>query len=143
MSDNGKDPQGGASCDGDPQSAESGRGGKANVLLYACSGGANVGEVADRAARQLTDEGEGIMFCLAGLGAEIPSMVQTAKDAAVNVVIDGCSVACAKKLFDRLGIPNTVQIEVTDLGIEKVKGVRATDEQAARTMAAARSMIRG
>jgi uncharacterized metal-binding protein len=39
-----------------------------NVLLYACSGGANVAEVADRAARQLMSEGLGTMFCLAGLG---------------------------------------------------------------------------
>ncbi|GAH74214.1 unnamed protein product, partial [marine sediment metagenome] len=50
------------------------------VLIYACSGGANVAEVADRAARELSSAGKGAMFCLAGLGADIQGMVQTAKD---------------------------------------------------------------
>jgi len=42
---------------------------KRTVLLYACSGGANVAEIADRAARELMFAGCGTMFCLAGLGA--------------------------------------------------------------------------
>ena len=101
------------------------------VLFYACSGGANVAEVADRAARQLMFDGQGTMFCLAGLGAGIDGMVQTAKDADLNVVIDGCPMDCAKKIFDNVGVTNYVQVKVADLGIEKAKGVRATDEQVA------------
>jgi uncharacterized metal-binding protein len=99
------------------------------VFYYACSGGANVAEVADQAARKLGEGDEGAMFCLAGLGADIQGMVQTARDADLNVVIDGCPVDCAKKTFDRLGLTNYVQIRVTDLDIEKAKGVRATGEQ--------------
>jgi uncharacterized metal-binding protein len=114
---------------------------KKTVLLYACSGGANVAEVADRAARALMAEGVGSMFCLAGLGADIPAMVQTARQADLNLVIDGCPMDCARKIFDRLGLSNYVQTRVTDLGIEKVKGIRATDEQVARTVAAARDAI--
>ena len=111
------------------------------VLLYACSGGANVAEVADRAARALAAEGCGGMFCLAGLGADIQGMVQTARDADLNLVIDGCDVDCAKKTFDRHGLTNYRQIKVTDLGIEKVKGVRATDEQVAAIVAKARKAL--
>jgi len=99
------------------------------VLLYACSGGANVAEAADRAARELMDDGCGTMFCLAGLGAGIDGMIQTARDADLNVVIDGCGMDCARKVFDACGLTNYVQVKVTDLGIEKTKGVRATDEQ--------------
>lgn len=102
---------------------------KQTVLLFACSGGANVAEVGDRAARELMFAGKGQMFCLAGIGAGIPDMVQKAKDADLNLVIDGCSVDCAKKIFDQHGITNYVQIKVTDLGIEKAKGVRCTDQQ--------------
>jgi len=116
------------------------RGGK-NVLFYACSGGANVAEVADRAARELMFEGLGAMFCLAGLGAEIQGMVQTAKDADLNVVIDGCPMDCAKKIFDTVGVNNYVQLKVTDLGIEKVKGVRASDEQVAAVVAQAKDVL--
>jgi len=48
---------------------------------------------------------------------------------------------CAKKIFDRAGLTNYVQIKVTDLGIEKTKGVRATDEQVARLVAKAREVL--
>ena len=111
------------------------------ILFYACSGGANVAEVADRAARQLMYDGLGSMFCLAGLGANIEGMIETAKDADLNVVLEGCPMDCARKIFDKLGLTNYVQFKVTDLGIEKVKGVRATDEQVAAVVAKAEEVL--
>ena len=111
------------------------------VLLYACSGGANVAEISDRAARELMFAGEGTMFCLAGLGADIQGMVQTAKDADLNLVIDGCSMGCAKKSFDRHGLTNYKQIKVTDLGIEKLKGVRCTAQQVDTVIAKAKETL--
>ena len=114
---------------------------KRTVLLYACSGGANVAEISDRAARELMFTGQGTMFCLAGLGADIQAMVLIARDADLNLVIDGCPMDCAKKIFDRHGLTNYVQIKVTDLGIEKVKGVRCTDEQVALVVAEAGKVI--
>ena len=111
------------------------------VLLYACSGGANVAEISDRAAREMMFSGCGTMFCLAGLGADIQGMIQTARDADVNLVIDGCDVDCAKKVFDRHGLTNYRQIKVTDLGIEKVKGVRCTDEQVRKVVAKAKEVL--
>ena len=116
-------------------------GGKKTVLLYACSGGANVAEISDRAARQLMKEGRGSMFCLAGLGAGIQSMVQTAKDADLNVVLEGCPLDCAKKIFDNLGLKNYVQIRATDLGIEKKKGVPVKDEELAKVVAKAKEAL--
>jgi len=118
-----------------------GNGKKRTVLLYACSGGANVAEIADRAARELMFAGDGAMFCLAGLGADIQGMVQTARDADVNLVIDGCPMDCGKKVFDRHGIANHTQVKVTDLGIEKVKGVRAKNDQVAAVVAKARQVL--
>ena len=115
-------------------------GGK-RVLFYACSGGANVAEAADRAARELMFQGVGSMFCLAGLGAGIQGMIQTAKDADLNVVLDGCPMECAKKIFDKAGVTHYVQVKVTDLGIEKVKGVRATREQVAKVVAEAKRVV--
>jgi len=128
---------------GKPKDSCCGGGGKTKtILLYACSGGANVAEIADRAARELMSRGVGGMFCLAGLGADIPGMVQAARDADLNLIIDGCPVDCAKKIFDRHGLTNYVQIKVTDLGIEKAKGVRATVEQVDRVVAEARDALR-
>ena len=114
---------------------------KRTVLFYACSGGANVGEVADKAARDLTFAGDGGMFCLAGLGAGIQGMVQTARDADLNVVIDGCDVNCGKTVFDNCGVQDYVQVKVTDLGIEKAKGVRCTQEQVAAVVARVREIL--
>ena len=111
------------------------------VLFFACSGGANVAEVADKSARELMAAGCGTMFCLAGLGAGIDGMVQTARDADLNVVIDGCPMGCAKKIFDAIGLDNYVQIKVTDLGFEKTKGVRASDEQVAATVATVKKAL--
>jgi uncharacterized metal-binding protein len=115
-------------------------GGK-KVLLYTCSGGANVGEIADRAARRLMAEGQGAMFCLAGLGAGIPGMIETARAADVNLVIDGCPVACAKKVFDKAGLNNYTSIAVADLGIEKAKGVPVTADQVTAVVAKARELL--
>jgi uncharacterized metal-binding protein len=112
-----------------------------NVLLYACSGGANVAEMADRAARQLMREGRGTMFCLAGLGADLPNMVQQAKDADLNLVIDGCGVDCARKIFERHGLQNVQYIRVTDLGIEKKKGVPVTDAEMDKVLAKCREVL--
>jgi len=114
---------------------------KKNVLLYACSGGAKVAEIADRAGRELTSAGCGTMFCLAGLGAEIEEMVQKAREADLNLVIDGCPMDCAKKIFDKVGVTNYRQLKVTDLGIEKQKGVQCTEEQIALVIGKAREVI--
>jgi len=111
------------------------------VLLHACSGGANVGEISDRATRELMQAGCGTMFCLAGLGGDIQGMVQTARDADVNLVIDGCPMDCAKKAFGRHGLTNYRQIKVTDLDIEKEKGARGSSEQVEVTVAKARDVL--
>jgi uncharacterized metal-binding protein len=116
-------------------------GDKKTVLLYACSGGANVAEIADRVARELMFSGCGTMFCLAGLGAGIGGMIQTAKDADVNLVIDGCPMDCAKKVFERAGVTNFAYVKVTDLGIEKAKGIRCTPEQVDKVVAKCREVL--
>ena len=114
---------------------------KKTVLFYACSGGANVAEIADKAARELMFAGQGTMFCLAGLGAGIQGMIQTARDADVNLVVDGCPMDCAKKVFEKAGVTNFAYVKVTDLGIEKVKGIRCTDEQVAKVVAKAKEIL--
>ena len=114
---------------------------KKTVLIYACSGGANVAEISDKAARELMFGGCGTMFCLAGLGGDVQGMVQTARDADVNLLIDGCPMECAKKTFDRHGLTNYRHIKVTDLGIEKVKGVRCTEGQVNVVVAKAKETL--
>ena len=116
-------------------------GDKRMVLIYACSGGANVAEASDKAAREMMFAGCGSMVCLAGVGGGIQGMIQSAKDADVNLLIDGCPMECAKKVFERVGIDNYRHMRVTDLGIEKAKGVRCTDEQVHKVVTKAREVL--
>ena len=87
-------------------------------LIYACSGASDVGEIADRVARRLCEEGTADMSCLAGIGAGLSGYVQSAKGADENITIDGCSVACAKKTLEKIGVTPTAYI-LTDLGLVK------------------------
>ena len=54
--------------------------GGSNVMILACSGGSNVGQLSNEAAVELTREGFGKMFCLAGIGGHLSGFVQSAKD---------------------------------------------------------------
>ncbi len=91
------------------------------VMILACSGGSNVGQLSNQAAVELTREGLGKMFCLAGIGGGLSGFVQSAKDVPAMVIIDGCEVACGKKTLEREGVPVDKYVVVTDLGIIKNK----------------------
>ncbi len=90
------------------------------TLIYACSGAANTGYLADRVARSLAQEGAGKMTCLAAMGAGFSGFLESAKSAGKNLVIDGCPVSCGKRVFENLGIPFDQHI-MTDHGVEKGK----------------------
>jgi len=90
-------------------------------LIFPCSGAADVGEISDRAARRMTVEGKGKMFCLAGIGGNVSGIVASAKGADQVLVIDGCPMDCGKKTLEERGIPGFSHFRVTDLGMEKAK----------------------
>ena len=89
-------------------------------LLYACSGAANTGYLADRVARSMASNGSGKMTCLAAVGAELSGFVESARGAERNIVIDGCPVACGAAVFSRLGLAFEHAV-MTDHGVEKGK----------------------
>jgi len=90
-------------------------------LIYSCSGAADTGEIADQISRKLTKEGYGKMTCLASVGAHISGFVESAKGADENIVIDGCSVACAKKILEHIGVAPAKSYVLTEMGVEKGK----------------------
>jgi uncharacterized metal-binding protein len=97
-------------------------------LIFPCSGAADVGEISDRAARNLSSQGHGKMFCLAGIGGNISGMIASTKGADRVLVIDGCELDCAKKTMVERGIDGYLHFRVTDLGMEKSKSP-ATQER--------------
>ena len=87
-----------------------------NVMILSCSGGSNVGQLSNRAAVELTQEGFGKMFCLAGVGGHLSGFVQSAKDVPAMVAIDGCEVGCAKAVMEHAQVPLKNYIVITELG---------------------------
>ena len=99
-----------------------------NIMILACSGGSNVGQLSNQAAVELTREGMGKMFCLAGIGGQLSGFVQSAKDVPQMVAIDGCPVGCAKAILEQAKVPVKNYIVVTELGIEKNKDFNLKSE---------------
>ena len=95
--------------------------GDAPTLIFPCSGAADVGEISDRAARKLTRDGAGKMFCLAGLGGHVESFIANTNAAGKILAIDGCPVDCAKKTLEHADFRNFLHFRVTDLGCVKGK----------------------
>jgi uncharacterized metal-binding protein len=89
------------------------------ITILSCSGGSNVGQIANQAAVSLDTMGVGKIYCLAGIAAHISGMVESARSAKRLVAIDGCQVACAKKTIEHAGLKATDWICLTDEGITK------------------------
>lgn len=97
-------------------------------LIFPCSGAADVGEISDRAARRMTGRGTGKMFCLAGIGGNVSGIIDSAAGADQVLVIDGCSLDCAKKTLEEKHIAGFTHFRVTDMDMEKGKSP-ATEER--------------
>lgn len=89
------------------------------ILVFPCSGGSNVGQIANQAGVKLTQDGMGRFFCLAGIGGHVSGMIESTKAGKVIVAIDGCPVACAKKTLEHAGFNIDEYAQVMELGIEK------------------------
>jgi len=92
-------------------------------IIYSCSGiGSNVGQLANAAACRLASEGYGGGSCLAGVGGGIEKLTSVGKSADERIVIDGCPVACAKKIMDDKSLTIDHYVMITELGIVKTPG---------------------
>jgi uncharacterized metal-binding protein len=107
-----------------------------NIMLLSCSGGSNVGQLSNRAAVELTQEGFGKMFCLAGIGGHISGLVQSAKDAQQIIVIDGCDIGCSKAILKNADVPFKNYVVLTELGIGKNKDFNLKQDDVDRVKAA-------
>jgi uncharacterized metal-binding protein len=90
-------------------------------LIFACSGAADVGAIADQAARKLNKDGAGKMFCMAGIGGRVSGIMATTESAARILAIDGCSLNCVKNSLELAGFKKYEHLQLADLGMEKGK----------------------
>jgi uncharacterized metal-binding protein len=93
-----------------------------------------VGEVADRTARELTKNGVGKMFCLAGVGGRVAGIIKKTGEASDILAIDGCDLDCTKNCLDQAGFAGFKHLRITDLGMEKGR-TPVTEENVVKVVA--------
>ena len=98
-----------------------------DTLIFACSGAADVGAVADQAARELTRQDVGKMFCLAGIGGSVEPILKKTSEAKNILAIDGCGMNCVKHCLEKAGYTNCMHLQLGEIGMEKGKSP-ATEE---------------
>lgn len=88
-------------------------------LIFACSGAADVGAIADQAARKMNRDGVGKMFCTIGIGGRISGIMKTTESADAILAIDGCPLNCVQHTLELAGFRDFKHLQVADLGLEK------------------------
>ena len=88
-------------------------------IIFPCAGQANVGQLTNLAALQLTEEGYGSIACVALLGIGAENLVANALNSDEVVILDGCPMLCAKKIAGAQGIVAGQHLVMTELGITK------------------------
>jgi len=118
----------GCSCGGDVK------------LIFACSGAADVGQVADLAARRLGRSGAGKMFCITGVGGRVPGIIKSAQAAQKILAIDGCPLNCTRLALQQAGITDFQHLQLADMGLEKGKTPPSEDAVARVTAEGAKRL---
>ena len=114
----------------------------ASKLIFACSGSADVGKIADLAARKLGEEAVGKMFCLAGVGGRVKGIMETTKAAKAILAIDGCPLHCARNTLQQAGFNKFEHLCLSDVGMEKGK-TPATEKAVAKVAGLAKGRLVG
>lgn len=93
--------------------------GTAPKLIFPCSGGSDAGALTDQAARKMTKDGTGKMYCLAGIGGRVSGIMATTEGAAKILAIDGCPSNCARKTLELAGFKQIEHLTLSDIGLQK------------------------
>ena len=114
--------------------------GQAPKLIFTCSGAADVGQIADLAAREMSAQRAGKMFCLAGVGGRVSGIMATTEAASAILAIDGCPLDCARNTLQQAGFTEFEHLELSELGLEKGKSP-ASDEKVAQVVDRGKALL--
>jgi uncharacterized metal-binding protein len=113
---------------------------KKPVIVYACSGCSDAGEIADRVARRLSLDGAAEMSCLAGIGGRVKPLVNKAASAERILAIDGCPLNCTRHTLELAGFENFEHLELHKLGMRK-NSCPVTEERITTGVEAAKKIL--
>jgi uncharacterized metal-binding protein len=88
-------------------------------FVFPCSGASDVGGLSDQAARQMSKDGTGKMYCLAGIGGRVDAIMANTRAAAKVLAIDGCSQECARKTLELAGFTGFEHLKLEAMGFLK------------------------
>ena len=123
------------------QSYQGGGAHAAPRFVFPCSGASDVGGLSDQAARQMTKDGTGKMYCLAGIGGRVEPIMANVRAAVKVLVIDGCSQECARKTMELAGFSGFQHLKLEELGCRKgetpvtLERIRAVADRGAALLA--------
>ena len=92
---------------------------RALPLVYSCSGCSSAAQLANHVAVRLDRDRIAEMSCIAGVGGDVRSLVQTAREDRPIIAIDGCALQCVKNCLKRHGVVPTHHYTLSDLGVRK------------------------
>lgn len=111
-----------------------------SIVIYACSGCSDAGELADRTARVLSQSSHAEMSCLAGIGGRVKPLMSKAQNAEHILAIDGCPLNCARHTLAAAGFEQVHHLELHRVGFRK-GNCPPTEERIAVTVRAGLELI--
>lgn len=111
-------------------------------LVYACSGCSSAAQTANRVAVQLDRAGIAEMSCIAGVGGNVPHLVDIARSGRPILAIDGCPLVCVRSCLTQRGVEADSHIQLHELGVRKKQHGDVDPEQTEAVYRQAEQQIR-
>jgi uncharacterized metal-binding protein len=102
----------------------------AKVVVYACSGASNLGQLANQIALRLDRLGLAELACATEVGAD-DEAAESARGRPV-LAISGCTSACCEAMLKRRGIEVSRSVVLAERGVAKAKHILVDDETGER-----------
>lgn len=99
-------------------------------LVYSCSGCSSAAQMANDLAVRLDRQRLAAMSCIAGIGGDVPPLVDTATAGRPMLAIDGCPLQCARKSLAQHGVTPDAHVNLAMEGAPKEYHTDYDDEQA-------------
>ena len=88
-------------------------------LVYSCSGCSSAAQTANYIALKLDRDGEAEMSCIAGVGGDVPHLVNIARSGRPVVALDDCPLACTLHCLQQRGLKADYHLQLHEHGVKK------------------------
>jgi len=88
-------------------------------LVYACSGCSSAAQAANYIALKLDRDGVAEMSCIAGVGGDVPHLVNIARSGRSILALDGCALNCTLHCLQQRGLHADRHLQLQHYGVKK------------------------